>query len=142
MSETKPRPIFAVFFVAVSVLLFLASLTQDGFHLEGGDFTAWSSMSLLLTGWLGLLVGVPAWLANPALAATWILSLLGRSCRWYARRERRRLNGGRHEPGAPAMGPHDRMRNVKILRSQTRAHARQFSTRARSCGPIAGAPGS
>jgi hypothetical protein len=84
MPDSKPRPRVAVLFVAVSMILFLASLTQDGFYLEGGDLTAWSSMGLLLTGWLGLLVGVPAWLANPALATAWILALLGPSRRWYA----------------------------------------------------------
>ena len=58
-----------------------------------------------------------------------------------ARRERWRLSGGRHEPAAQAMGPQRAMRNEKILRSQTRAQARLFSSRVESGDPIACAPG-
>jgi hypothetical protein len=59
--------------LAVSLLLFLICLTQDGFLVEGENPRAWSSAGyLLLFGWLGLLSGVVAWLANPLWVAAWI----------------------------------------------------------------------
>ena len=59
------------------------------------------------------------------------------SFRLVAQGERRHVCGGRHEPGAQAMGPQHPMRNEKILRSQTRAQARPFSSRVRSRDPVA-----
>ena len=62
-----------------SVLLFLASLTQDGYYLAGDNPESWSaSWLLLLIGWMGLYVGVFAWLANPLLVLSWMLCLRGK----------------------------------------------------------------
>lgn len=65
-------------FVAASVLLFIASLFLDGFYIDRPDDPrAWSpGYGLLLLGWMAVLMGVPAWLANPAVMAAWILLLV------------------------------------------------------------------
>lgn len=69
-------------FLAVSVCLFLASLTQDGFYLAGENPRAWAPcIGLLLVGWIAVFAGVFAWLANPALFVAWIL-LCFRSTRY------------------------------------------------------------
>ena len=61
-----------------SVLLFLASLTQDAYYLAGDDPESSSaSWLLLLVGWMGLFYGVFAWVANPLLVLSWILCLMG-----------------------------------------------------------------
>jgi hypothetical protein len=65
--------------VAASVLLFAASLALRAFHLDSDDGqNPWPGLGLLVMGWLGLFTGVVAWLANPALAAAWILILFAR----------------------------------------------------------------
>lgn len=52
----------------ISIILFLISLTQDGYYIEGSDPRAWSpAWALLLFGWLGVMGGVFAWFANPLL---------------------------------------------------------------------------
>lgn len=58
----------------LSVVLFLTSLTQDGYYIDRpGDPRAWAPcIGLLLIGWLGVFDGILAWLANPALLAAWI----------------------------------------------------------------------
>jgi hypothetical protein len=68
--------------LAVSIVLFLASLTQDGFYIDREDPRAWAScIGLLLVGWLGVIMGVPAWLANPFLVGAWVLACF-RRMRW------------------------------------------------------------
>lgn len=58
----------------ISVVLYVMCLTQDGYYIDGPDPTAWSpAYGLLISGWLGLFVGVFAWLANPLLFASWFL---------------------------------------------------------------------
>ncbi|MBI1374301.1 MAG: hypothetical protein GC159_16415 [Phycisphaera sp.] len=60
--------------VTSSVLLFAASLTQDGFLISGENPRAWAScFGLLFFGWIGVLQGVFAWLANPLLISSWLL---------------------------------------------------------------------
>jgi hypothetical protein len=62
-----------------SIALFLVCLTQDGFYIEGSNPRAWASaFYLFLLGWLGLLAGTIAWLANPLLIAAWVLFWLRR----------------------------------------------------------------
>lgn len=63
----------AIVAVAISVLLFITSLTQDAFFIDRADNPrAWSpGYVLLLIGWITVFEGVPAWLANPALAIAW-----------------------------------------------------------------------
>jgi hypothetical protein len=66
-------------FLLASVILFAISLTQDCFYIDREDRDAYAlGLGLLLIGWLGVLVGVFAWLANPLLMIAWILTLLGR----------------------------------------------------------------
>jgi hypothetical protein len=61
-------------FIGASILLFLVSLTQNGYYRDGDRGDAWApSFSLLLVGWLGVFAGIPAWLANPMLAVAWWL---------------------------------------------------------------------
>ena len=63
-------------FVGLSILLYLASLTQNPYR------TAWPApegqyfggLALLLIGWVGVFGGVVAWLANPALLMAWIFT--------------------------------------------------------------------
>jgi hypothetical protein len=67
----------------VSIALFLVSLTQDAFYIEGPTPRAWASaFYLLLLGWLGLLSGTIAWFANPLVIAAWVLFALRRY--WFA----------------------------------------------------------
>lgn len=62
-------------FTAASILLFLISLTQDGYRTDASNPRAWSpAIGLLLVGCLGIFDGIVAWLANPTLLATWILT--------------------------------------------------------------------
>lgn len=60
--------------LCVSVALFAACLTQDGYYIEGPNPRAWSpAWGLFLFGWIGVFFGVFAWLANPLLLASWYL---------------------------------------------------------------------
>ncbi len=60
-----------------SVALFLLAPTQDGYYIEGSNPRAWvPAWGLLLIGWLGLFYGVFAWVANPLMAAGWLLCWL------------------------------------------------------------------
>jgi hypothetical protein len=83
MVRHEPELKIAGLFVFVSFALFVASLTQDGFYIDKADNPrAWSSsFGLLLVGWMAVLDGVWAWLANPAVAATWLLMCLRRTRR-------------------------------------------------------------
>jgi hypothetical protein len=64
-------------FVAVSVLLFLASLSQNCYYTDGDTWGKGArGVELLLIGWSGVGVGVPAWLANPALVWAWIAAFV------------------------------------------------------------------
>ena len=55
--------------IRLSILCFLACLTQDAFYLSGDDPTSWSNgLGLLFFGWMGH----ASWLANPAVIAAWL----------------------------------------------------------------------
>ncbi|MDB5292773.1 MAG: hypothetical protein JWL69_4014 [Phycisphaerales bacterium] len=62
-------------FIGASILLFLASLTQNGYQSDGPtENHKWApALTLFLFGWSGILARVVAWFANPALGATWML---------------------------------------------------------------------
>ena len=57
-----------------SILLFVASLTQDCFFIDRLENPrAWSNgFGLLAVGWLGVFTGVYSWLANPTLLIAWL----------------------------------------------------------------------
>tara|TARA_R110002073_G_scaffold211794_2_gene372118 strand:+ start:20739 stop:21275 length:537 start_codon:yes stop_codon:yes gene_type:complete len=58
----------------ISFLLFVLCLTQDAYYTDGGNPSAWPpGWELFLYGWLGLLGGIFAWLANPALIIAWVM---------------------------------------------------------------------
>ncbi|WP_156778000.1 hypothetical protein [Chlorobium ferrooxidans] len=59
-----------IFFVC-SVFLYSVSLSQDSIYLEGGQQNT-SGLFLLLFGWIGLLIGYYAWIANPLLLVSWL----------------------------------------------------------------------
>lgn len=55
-----------------SVGTYLVALTQDAYYVEGHDPKAWAfAFGLLLVGWLGILYGYYAWIANPFLFLSW-----------------------------------------------------------------------
>ena len=61
--------------LTLSVIAFVFSLTQKAFYVSN-DASGWSGVAALISGAVGVLGGYPAWLANPFLFASWILSLL------------------------------------------------------------------
>ena len=64
----------------ISLIVFVASLTQKGFSTAGEEPGSWSpGLYLLLIGPLGLLTGVYEWFANPILLAAWIFSWFGKN---------------------------------------------------------------
>jgi hypothetical protein len=64
----------------VSIIVFAASLTQNGYYIAGENPKAWSpAFYSLLLGPIGLFAGVFEWLANPVLAAAWVFSLAGKN---------------------------------------------------------------
>ena len=59
----------------LSVIIFVASLTQSCYNTEGHDRKASSpGLYLLLLGPIGLFDGVFEWPANPVLLAAWVFS--------------------------------------------------------------------
>ncbi len=70
MKKTALMKIIVVF----SILLFIISLTQKTYCLDG-SYSARGFLNLLI-GWLGVLSsnGSKAWLANPFLLASWFLA--------------------------------------------------------------------
>lgn len=64
-------------FVGVSILLFLASLTQNPCRWASpneSDGQHFGCLAFLLIGWVGVFGGIVAWLANPALLLAWIFT--------------------------------------------------------------------
>jgi hypothetical protein len=62
---------------ALSCVLYVVALLNDGYYVEGSNPEAWASAwGLLLMGWMGLFSGVFAWLANPLLFVAWMLLAL------------------------------------------------------------------
>src|SRR4029077_3622799 len=64
----------------VSVIVFAASLTQNGYYIAGEKPKAWSpAFYSLLLGPIGLFAGIFEWLANPVLLAAWVFSFAGKN---------------------------------------------------------------
>jgi hypothetical protein len=64
--------------LALSVALFAACLLLPPYYSpsDSGDKSDGLGFHLLVMGWLGLWKGIPAWLANPALLAAWVVAYL------------------------------------------------------------------
>jgi hypothetical protein len=57
-----------------SIALFAVCLANDGYYIDGPDPRAWASAwGLLFFGWVGVLSGTVAWLANPVMFLAWIM---------------------------------------------------------------------
>jgi hypothetical protein len=60
--------------LGLSIVSFVTCLTQDGYYIDDSNPKAWSpAWGLLVFGWMGLLSGTFAWLANPLLFGSWVL---------------------------------------------------------------------
>ena len=56
-----------------SLGLYALALTQDGFYIGGNNPRAWSpGWGELIAGWVSVMEGTSAWLANPLLFIGWI----------------------------------------------------------------------
>jgi hypothetical protein len=62
----------SVVLLAISCVLFVTSLFNEGYYDDRGGPPA-RAFLLLLIGWLGLFLGFIAWLANPLLLMGWLL---------------------------------------------------------------------
>lgn len=58
--------------IGLSVAMFAASLCFDGFY-SGKSLDGAPGVTLFLFGWIGVLGGYVAWLANPAFLAAWAI---------------------------------------------------------------------
>lgn len=61
--------------VGISFVVLAISLANDAFYVDDADNPRkWApSLALFLMGWMGMLVGMFWWLANPALIASWFM---------------------------------------------------------------------
>jgi hypothetical protein len=75
--KEKVIKILAHMLQALGLLLFYMCLFQDSFYRSKGYPTE-DSAALLVIGYFGLLDGIVAWFANPALLAAWIYFYLKR----------------------------------------------------------------
>ena len=60
--------------VFLSIVIFIFSLTQEAYYIDGTDYDAWAAAwGLLLIGWVGVFDGGAgiSWLANPLLILSW-----------------------------------------------------------------------
>jgi hypothetical protein len=63
-----------------SIIVFVASLTQNGYYIAGESPKAWSpAFYSLLLGPIALFAGVFEWLGNPVLLAAWVFSFAGKN---------------------------------------------------------------
>lgn len=68
------RTIVCLLFVGLSVISFLLSLKEIGFYTTSlkGPYQEAQGATLLQWGWVGLLDGIVAWIANPLILLAWI----------------------------------------------------------------------
>jgi hypothetical protein len=65
--------------LSLSIVLFAVCLANDGYFIAGPNPRAWASAwGLLLVGWMGVLYGTVAWIANPVLFFAWLMFYLRR----------------------------------------------------------------
>lgn len=63
---------FHSYLLGWSIGVYVFALTQDAYYVEGHDPKAWAlAFGLLLVGWIGVLGGYYAWVANPFLFLSW-----------------------------------------------------------------------
>ncbi|WP_175239053.1 MULTISPECIES: hypothetical protein [Burkholderia cepacia complex] len=61
--------------LAISVLFYLVAMFTAPFRTGAPAPHPWADgWQVLLTGWMGVLVGIYAWLANPLVFAAWLLT--------------------------------------------------------------------
>lgn len=73
-----PHAMVAICGLGISVLLFVGCLMLPAYTMAPGRPEVVYSYVELLIGWLGILYGIPEWLANPALLVAWGLILTRR----------------------------------------------------------------
>ncbi|MCA8277417.1 hypothetical protein LGN17_33560 [Burkholderia sp. AU30280] len=62
--------------LAISVALYLVAMFTAPFRTGAPDPHPWADgWQVLLTGWMGVLGGIYAWLANPLVFAAWLLTV-------------------------------------------------------------------
>ncbi len=67
-------------FVAISLILFLSSLTQNAYLIDNGEESVGSfGLIALLLGWMGVFGPAIAWLANPCLLLSGLLLIIGKT---------------------------------------------------------------
>lgn len=84
-ADAKATPIdsarqFKRVIVIVGVALYVCALPLPAFHEAPQDVEVQYSYSLLMIGWMGILVGYVAWFANPVVWLSWVLLLRGK---WF-----------------------------------------------------------
>ena len=78
ITRNQRQSIWRAFWLALGLFLVACLFPALTFQKGGQPADAWPGWGALLLGWLGLFVGVFAWLANPLLLLSWILLLCGR----------------------------------------------------------------
>ncbi|MBF5009087.1 hypothetical protein [Burkholderia pseudomultivorans] len=74
--ERAPMGRPAAISLAVSVLFYLVAMVTTPFSTGGPPSQPWADgWEVLLTGWLGVLGGIYAWLANPLVFFAWAATL-------------------------------------------------------------------
>ncbi|WP_152601679.1 hypothetical protein [Burkholderia paludis] len=65
----------AIALLAISVALYLVAMFAVPFRTGAPDPHPWAAgWQVLLTGWMGVLGGIYAWLANPLVFGAWLLT--------------------------------------------------------------------
>ncbi|MBY8608269.1 MAG: hypothetical protein IOC39_27040 [Burkholderia sp.] len=66
----------ATVLLAASMLFYLVAMFTAPFRTGAPDPHPWADgWQVLLTGWMGVLGGIPAWLANPLVFGAWLMAV-------------------------------------------------------------------
>ncbi|RXV65139.1 hypothetical protein D1006_33860 [Burkholderia stabilis] len=75
-SVRAPMGRAATSLLAISLLLYLVAMFTAPFRTGAPQPHPWADgWQVLLTGWMGVLAGIYAWLANPLVLAAWVLTV-------------------------------------------------------------------
>ena len=74
----KNRTTVHVLIVGVSIALYIACLFFESFQIAGVETPYSPSYEMFKVGWLALLSGMVAWLANPLLYLSWFFAILSK----------------------------------------------------------------